>query len=294
MLAVSFVAGAATGPFAIQHFNRMANYGVFANLTADFLATAMLMPALALSLLAETIGLGHSFAAPIYWLAGWAARGVIFLGHLFAVAPGAATTLSSAPQIALALSYLGIVFACLWKGNLRWIGVPLAAAVALWPRPPAPVAWIAADGDDAAIVVAGQEVTLKPGARQYATQLWAQRRGFSFPADTAGAEALEKGHFDCDRKGCAPIGSARPAIAAWWGKRPPKPDRADDLCVGVDILIYRAMGSAPPACRGAIVLTRADFNRGGAAEVFAAPAGWRIVWSQPQRGERPWTIGGAS
>ena len=37
MIMVSLVAGAATGPFAIQHFNRVANYGVLASdLTADF------------------------------------------------------------------------------------------------------------------------------------------------------------------------------------------------------------------------------------------------------------------
>ncbi len=292
MAMVSFVAGAATGPFAIQHFNRVANYGVFANLTADFLATAMLMPALALCLLAEAAGLSHALAAPVFWLAGWAARGVIFLGHVFAVAPGAAMTLPSAPQIALAISYLGIVFACLWKGNLRWIGVPMAAAVALWPRPPAPVAWMAADGDDAAIVAAGQEVPLKPGARRYATQLWAQRRGFALTADPAVAEALQQRYFDCDRKGCAPIGPGRPAIATWWGKRPPEAERADRLCAGTDIVIYRAEGAAPAACRGAIVLTRADFAKGGAAEVFTAPVGWRIAWSQPLRGERPWTTGG--
>ncbi len=118
MAAVSFVAGMATGPFAIQHFNRVANYGVFANLTADFVASAVLMPSLGLSLLAQGVGLDATLAGPIYWLAGWAARAVLVLGHLFAAAPGAAVTLSSAPQIALALSYLGIVWACLWRGSL--------------------------------------------------------------------------------------------------------------------------------------------------------------------------------
>ena len=53
---VSFVAGAATSPFALQHFNRAANYGVFANLTADFVASAVMMPALALCLLGEALG----------------------------------------------------------------------------------------------------------------------------------------------------------------------------------------------------------------------------------------------
>jgi competence protein ComEC len=288
MAVVSFVAGAATGPFAIQHFNRIANYGVFANLTADFVASAFMMPALALCLLAQGLGLGADIAAPILALAGWAARAVIALGRFFATAPGASASLSSAPEIALAISYLGIVFACLWKGRLRLVGIPMAFAVALWPRPAPPVAWIAADGDDAAAIIGGVEVAMKPGARQYATQLWAQRRGFTLPAD---ADAAQKAAFDCNRQGCAPLPGVRPAIAAWWTRRRPHMDDLSDLCAGADIFILRAAVETPAACDKAIVLRRGDFEAGGAAEVFPAPGGgWRLVWSQPLRGRRPWTL----
>jgi competence protein ComEC len=290
MLMVSFVAGAATGPFAIQHFNRVANYGVFANLTADFLASVVLMPALAISLAAEALGLGHS-AWPVFWVAGWAARGVVAIGHLFATARMAALTWPSAPEAALAVSYLAIIFACLWRGSLRWVAAPLAAAVALWPRPTPPVAWIAADGDDAAIVVGGTEVAMKPDARAYATGLWAQRRGFALPAN---AEAAQGAHFDCDRKGCVPIGPGRPAIAAWWGKRPPSLERWNALCDRTDIVVFRGASAPSASCGEALVLTRADFARGGAAEVFRAPHGYRIVWAQPIRGQRPWSSGSAS
>jgi competence protein ComEC len=212
---------------------------------------------------------------------------VVAIGHFFASAPRATLAWPSAPETALALSYLGIVFACLWRGPLRWIGAPLAAAVALWPRPAPPVAWIAADGDDAAIVVAGQEVAMKPGARAYATELWAQRRGFVMASDPATAQ---QAHFDCDRKGCAPIGPGRPAIAAWWGKRPPSLERWNALCDRTDIVIYRASSAPSPYCGGALVLTRADFARGGSAEVFRGPRGFRIEWAQPLRGQRPWSI----
>jgi competence protein ComEC len=287
LLMVSFVAGSATGPFAIQHFNRVANYGVLANLTADFLASVVLMPALALTLLAQAVGLGPAGAAPLLLVAGWAARGVISIGHLFATAPGAALSMSSAPLVALAISYLGIVFACLWRGRLRWIGLPMSAAVALWPRPAAPVAWIAADGDDAAVVQAGREVALKPGMRAYATQLWAQRRGFAFPDDP---DAAQRALFDCDKKACLPIGAYRPAIGAWWTKRKPSAERLDAVCDGADIVILRAAVPPPPSCARAVVLDRAAFDLGGAAEVFAVPAGgWRISWSPPLRGDRPWS-----
>jgi len=284
---VSFVAGAATGPFAIQHFNRVANYGVFANLTADFLASAVLMPLLALCLIAEAADAGVGQVAPLFWLAGWAARGVIAIGHLFSEAPGAAIAMSSAPTIALTVSYVGIVFACLWRGRLRWIGLPMAMAVALWPRPAAPVAWIAGDGGDAAIVAGGEAVALKPQTRLYATQTWAQHRNLRLPAEPAAAlEAL----YDCDRSACKPKAFVRPAIAAWWTKRKPRSDQVADLCQGAEILILRADVDPPPACRGVRIFTREMFEKYGAAEIFAAPGGWRFEWSQPLRGERPWSV----
>ncbi|MGH6958021.1 MAG: ComEC/Rec2 family competence protein, partial [Caulobacteraceae bacterium] len=140
---VSLIAGAATAPFAIQHFNRVANLGVFANLSADLVASVVMMPALAVALALEIVGYGA--ATPALFVAGWSARAILAIGHFFASAPGQSAGEASAPEIALALSYLGILFACLWRGPLRWTGLPLAAAVALWPRPPAPVAWIASD-----------------------------------------------------------------------------------------------------------------------------------------------------
>jgi competence protein ComEC len=292
MSAVSFVAGVATGPFAIQHFNRVANYGVFANLSADFLASVVLMPALGVSLLCQGLGVDHAVAAPVYWLAGWSAHGVITLGHWFATAPWAVLTAPSAPEAALAISYLGIIFACLWRGRLRLIGLPMAAAVMAWPRPAAPVAWIAADGDDAAIVVGGLEVPLKPGARQYATQLWAQRRGFALSPNLDAATKAQTSAFDCSRAGCASKGLSRPSISAWWSRRAPTAARFDALCAHADILILRARVPPPSSCAHSIVLDMDAFSRGGAAEVFGAPGHWRIAWSQPLRGDRPWTLTG--
>ena len=288
MLMVSFVAGAATGPFAIQHFNRIALYGVFANLTADFVASALLMPALAISLALEALGASHAVVAGPLFVAGWAARAVVALAHVFANAPGASATMASAPTIALAVSSVGIVFACLWRGRLRWIGLPMAFAVALWPRPAPPVAWIASDGNDAAIVTGRQEIPLKPGRRAYATQLWAQRWAFTLPADDK-AEAVQKAAFDCDRKHCAPLAGTRPALAAWWSTRAPKAGALEDLCRGADIVVVRAELTPPGECSRALVLQPADFAAGGAAEVFRGPKGLRVVWAQPLRGDRPWT-----
>lgn len=222
---VSLVAGAATGPFAIQHFNRIANFGVLANLTADLVASVAMMPALAVALLLELVG--HGAALPPLWVAGWAARAILGIGRLFATAPGAGMSATAAPEIALLVAYFGILFACLWRGRLRWLGVPLAAAVALWPRPTAPLIWIASDGADAAVAAHGEEVVLRPGVRAYATGLWAQRRGLTQPADMARARG---GLFDCDYWSCVARPGVTPALAAWWTRRKPKPARLGELC----------------------------------------------------------------
>ena len=287
LFVVSLVAGAATGPFAIQHFNRIANYGVFANLTADLVASVVMMPALAVALLCELMGRG--LAEPALFVAGWAARAILGLGHLFATAPAAGVATSAAPQIALLISYFGILFVCLWTGWLRWLGLPLAAAVALWPRPPAPVAWIAGDGGDAAVVAGGHEVALRPAVRTYATDLWAQRRGLVVPADMQQARGAL---FDCDYWSCVARPGVKPALAIWWTRRQPKPQRLQELCGGADVLVLRAEVALPGACRGVLVLTPEQFAVGGAAELFATPQGWRVEWSQPLRGARPWSVNG--
>jgi len=247
----------------------------------------VLMPALTLSVLLQSLGAPHAVVTPFLFVAGWAARGIVWLGHLFANARGAYFTLSSAPTIALAISYIGIVFACLWRGKLRWIGLPMAFAVALWPRPAPPAAWIASDGDDAAVVVRGQAVALKPAQRLYAVQTWAQRRGLSLPADAATAQATVA---DCTRNSCAPLPGVHPAIAAWWTVRKPKAGVLEDVCRNADILVFtRKTFDVPTVCHPAVVLGPADFAKGGAAEIFQAKTGWGIVWSEPIRGHRPWT-----
>ena len=279
--------GAAAGPFAIQHFNRVANYGVFANLTADFVASVLLMPTLAITLLVQAMG--HEFglgdAAALAGRRG--GQGDHLSGaRLRCGSRGQPRTLECARDCA--------------RDFVPWhcLRLPLERSAAL-DRPADvggsgpvaqagafPVAWIAADGDDAAIVVAGKEIPMKPGARLYATGLWAQRRGFTLASDS---EATAAGVYDCNRKGCLPRGAGRPAIAASWMRKPPAADRFASLCDRADIVILRSLSAPDGPCGDAIVLTRADFQSGGAAEVFADKTRWRLVWSQPLRGHRPWT-----
>ncbi|MFN4186354.1 MAG: ComEC/Rec2 family competence protein, partial [Hyphomonas sp.] len=87
-VAASVVAGLATGPFAMQHFNRTAMYGLLANLGTAPLADFILMPALALGAALEPLGLGGPFLA----VAGWGVDLMLAIGAWTAGLPGAVQT----------------------------------------------------------------------------------------------------------------------------------------------------------------------------------------------------------
>ena len=123
--------------------------------------------------------------------------------------------------------------------------------------------------------------------RLYAIQLWAQRRGFALATDPAPIQARL---FACDRKSCVPLAGTQPALGAWWTVRKPRPDDLDALCRASSIFVTRAALALPPSCARVLVLGPRDFATGGAAEIYRVRDGWRVLWSQPLRGARPWSL----
>ncbi|MGZ8364047.1 MAG: ComEC/Rec2 family competence protein [Caulobacteraceae bacterium] len=278
-IGASIVAGAATGPFAIQHFNRVAIYGLPANLLLSPLSAFWIMPSLALAAVGEAFGVGGPFA----WLAGQGLRTMLALADEVSRLPHAVLTVPSAPDVALTVSFLGLLWMCLWKGRGRWLGIPFALAVSLWPRPEKPAIWIADEGGAAAVSEAGKAVLLRPDAKQFAAEIWARRRGLALPEDAVADLAR---HFDCNRQRCFALSGERLAVSAWWTKRAPKAGDLARLCAA-DVVILKADLEQRP-CAGKLLLTRADFVRGGAAEIYGGPGRWRIVWANEGRTGRPW------
>lgn len=282
-IAVSFVAGLATGPFAIQHFNRVSTWGLFANLAVAPISSFLMMPGLALGAALTPLGLGQ---APLE-VAGWSIGLMNRIAALAAGAPAAQIVVPSAPDWVLPVSFLGLLFVCLWKGPLRWAGLPLALAIFWAPRPPAPDVWISADGAAVAVRDGHDAVLLRPDVKLFGAELWSRRRGLT----PLISEVERDKRFACDAWSCAPEPPAPVKLAAAWNlRRPLKPGRLEALCAGADIVILRN-AFRPEACAAPLVLTGADFARGGSAELYRDGAGWRIVWAQDLRGRRPWTWG---
>jgi competence protein ComEC len=282
-LAASAVAGMATGPFAIQHFNRVATFGLAANLAVAPFSSFLMMPALALGAALTPLGLGDWPLA----VAGFAIDLMTTVAARAAGAPNATLLIASAPNWTLPAAFLGILGICLWRGPLRWAAAPLALAVTLTPRGPAPDAWAAADGAAVAVRVQREGVLMRPDVKRFGAEIWAQRRGLSVSEPEAG-EALRDRLIACERWTCRPGDGGAPRVAANWSLRPVSTEDLAALCDGAEVVILRT--SAPgAACPGVLVIDRDDFRIGGAAEFYRTEAGWRVVWAQSRRGERPWT-----
>lgn len=276
-IGASLVAGLATGPFAIQHFNRVAVFGLFANLATAPLASFVMMPALALGAALEPVGLG----APFLHVAGWSIEAMLWVAGLAARAPGAVQVVPSAPALALPAAFVGILWLCLMRGQARLAGIPLALAVSLWPRPAPPDLWIAADGSAAAVRMDKTAILLRPDARRFAADLWMRRRGLTESPAGHGAYA-------CTRRACAPTSPTLP-LALDWGRRAPPPQDVEGLCASAPVIVVRANIAVPPNCAGRLVIDGAALARGGSAELWRTPQGWRIAWAQSVRGDRPWS-----
>ncbi len=282
--AASFVAGTATGPFAMQHFKRISTWGLVSNMVTEPISGFLMMPGLAIGAVLAPLGLGE-------WplkVAGFAIDLMNVVAHIAATAPYAQLNVASGPGWALPAAFLGLLWLCLWKGRLRWLGLPLALAVNLAPKPAVPDVW--ADGAGAAVAVrSGSDAILfRPDVKLFGAELWARRRGLN-PQTT---EAPRDAAYDCDHWSCTPLATARLKVASAWNvKRPLKEGRFAQMCGSSEVVILRS-DFPPESCAAPLVLTGADFARGGSAELYRQPSGqWRVVWAQGLRGRRPWTWG---
>ena len=186
----------------------------------------------------------------------------------------------SAPAIALPVAFLGLLFLCLWRGWLRWLGLPFACAVLLWPRAAPPDVWIGEDGTNLAVRVGDEAWLARPRVRLFAADIWSRRRGLAL--------ADEGAQRSCRRSWCSmTVGDETWAV--WFGRRAPEAEQLAEVCAGaVGVAVRAEVGALPEACAGALVLDGMDFRR-GSVELWREGDRLRGVWAADLRGDRPWT-----
>lgn len=280
-VATSFVAGLATLPFALFHFDRISVYGIVANAIAVPLTGFWIMPFAALSLLLMPFGLeGWALTAM-----GWGCDALLLVAHWVADWPGAIVVLPALAGYALPVMALGLLWLGLTRGRWRWAGLAaLAFGVA--------TAWIA-ERPDLLVSPSGKLVAFRAPygdliltsnrAERLVRETWLRRNGqsrFDDIADLGGDETwLRCGEMSCDYGG-------EIKIRVLLGDLAPNPED----CAGVALLV--AGRSSNRIDCPAVLVTRADLLLRGAHAVYLEKNGARIETAAALIGARPWAVRG--
>jgi competence protein ComEC len=165
----------ALAPIGLYYFHKSGLYGAVANIVAIPLTTFVIMPAEALALLLDLVGLG----APAWWLAGQGLHLLLVLARKTAAMPGAVAMLPTIPDAAYALMVGGGLWVCLWRTRWRWWGLAPFAVGALWAlASPAPDLLVTGDGRHLAVRTEdGRIGVLRERAGDYVRSTMAESSG---------------------------------------------------------------------------------------------------------------------
>ena len=280
LLVTSLVAGLATMPFAAFHFNRIANYGLIANLMAMPLIGTLVMPCALAAFLLMPFGLEYLALRPM----GWALDLFTAIAEWIAGWPGAVSDVATGPPIALYLIVFGGLWLALWRTTWRYAGLAaIGLGVALSGATAIPDLWI--DRDGATIAMRGdQSLQIVWGREGFAAENWARRRALKFGE----ASSMTQRPARCDSEGCvATLSDGRPLTVAHHLAALAEDCRTSAIIIA-RVYVPREMRRT---CR-ALLIDRGDIQRDGAHTLFLQTDGSvRIDRAADVRGRRPWVTG---
>ena len=278
-LLASVVAGLATAPFAAFHFNRVAVYGVVANMAAMPVITFVIMPFAGLTLLALPFGA----EAPFLAVMGWGIDAMLWIAHETADWPGASGRVPTPPDYALGLTTLGGLWLCLTRGHRRAVGlVPILLAFASPLTMAAPDVLIDRDAKNVAVRDADGLLTVVSGRRaKFTAEEWLERDGDPRPV-AASARAGREGVWSCEGGLCrAEVRDNRVVYM----ERKAEGRAACELGAAVVIAARRI-----DPCSDGLTITPEDTARLGAMNVRFEDGSVVTDTVRDRIGVRPWTV----
>jgi competence protein ComEC len=126
-LTTSFVAGMASEIFALQHFQRIALYGLPANLAAAPLISFVVAPAAGIAAVLAPFGLAE---VPLQVMA-WGLDVMTGFARAFADRPEGIQPMAAMPGLAFVSCVTGLIWACAWRGLVRLLGA-VGVGLGLW------------------------------------------------------------------------------------------------------------------------------------------------------------------
>jgi len=260
----SFVAGLATGGFAIFHFNRISRYGFIGNLLAMPLFSLAVMPLAVVSFIAMLFGLE---ALPLK-LMGFAISYILDAANWVASWPSAMAYVPSALSYVLAVFAAAFVAICLGRAWGKAAGVVImAVCVGIWTQTPRPDLRISEDGRVAFWVSGDEGQTLMVDRRRadrYGREQFSQMAG---RPDSVWVD-YEKSFADCDALAC------RFELRGKLISVMKHPSEVERECAEVDLAILTVREAGPVARRRCMKQGRAVFidarilRKSGAQNVY--------------------------
>ena len=282
----TLVGSAASAPFAIFHFNSVANYGLLANLVAVPLTALWIMPCGVVAMLLMPFGWESLGLIPM----GWGNGVILDVASEVASWPGAVTLLPAMPVWAILAVSLGGLWLCLWRQSWRWLGVGAMAAgitAIAFVKPPD----ILIDGRGRLMATRMPDglmaISTATGAR-FEREAWLRRTGQEdepplwSTAARATADPLAQ-TLSCDPQGCLyRAGGSTVALVS-------HPAAVAEECWAADVLISTVpvRGRCPTP---KLVIDRFDLWRDGAHALWLEDGQVRVESANGVRGHRPWVL----
>lgn len=277
----TLVATAATAPFAVYHFNRVALFGLAANMVAVPLMGLWIMPWAIAAFLLMPLGLEALALEPM----GWGLSVMLNTAGRVASWPGAVSVVPAMAPLALGVAALGGIWLCLWRGRWRLAGAAgMTLGFATVPLTPLPHVLITGDAGLVAVRdVVGGLMFSSPRAQEFAADIWLRRAGEEERGPWPEQGASADGSLRCDALGC--LYRAEGQVVAI--VRDPRAFAEDCALAGAVVSLEPVRG----ACEGpTVIVDRFDLWREGSHALWLSPDGVRVLSAAGARGDRPWVL----
>jgi len=274
LVVTDLVAGGTTNIIALYHFNKFPTYSLAANLIAGPLTGLWIMPMGLLGVALMPVGLD---ALPLRAMGA----GIDILNSIvieIASWPNAQVHVPPMKTAFLVLAASGIIFICLWRGRLRWLGVipVLAALIQPWVTP-APDLLV----DESARVIAVSDdqghLVFAPGrAGRFVREVWTDRYGVSavkWPGDD----------MACDKSGCVLNRGEKKVLLAF------APAALAEDCGEVDVIVSTV--AAYDLCTDGFIIDRITLARKGTHALWVSKDDITARSSADAMGTRVWMRG---
>jgi len=296
----SVIAGGATAPFAAAHFNRLAVYGLPANLLTVPVMGSIVIPFAVVALLLTPFGL--SWVA--YWIMDLALQWILGVAARVADLPGAVELVQSPSTLAFALIATGGLALCLWQGHARWVAIaPILVGLGLWQIPDRPSLLISESGGLVGVMTPEGRALSRERGDGFVAGIWLEDDGDSADQQEA---AARPGWTQPDPALEAGVVTAIGQFSLWHGTGQSAARAAADACARYDIVVLntdpemddvadiarprlqaplRTMEAAEPC----LLLSPRVLGASGAVSLRHDADGLHIDTSRAHQGRRLWS-----